>query len=81
VEVTNPGNLYKINDTITIDASAFGGAPGNDLVLTVTILNAEPMVYGDYNKTIQKKVNGNLVLVAITNAGLYISENITQAID
>jgi hypothetical protein len=81
VEVTNPGNLYKINDTITIDASEFGGAPGNDLVLTVTLLNAEPMVYGDYNKTIQKKVNGNLVLVAITNDGLYTSEGITQAID
>ena len=77
VEVTNSGNLYKIGDTITIDSSTFGGA--SDLVLTVTILNPEPMVYGSYNKTIQRDTSGDVILTAIQGGMLYVTPNITEA--
>ena len=79
VNISNSGNLYQVGDTITILSSSFGGT--EDLVLTVNVLNATPMVYGDYNKTIQKDFNGTNLLVAITNGGLYITEYITQPVD
>jgi hypothetical protein len=40
------------------------------------------MVYGDYNKTIQKRMDGTLILTALDNNGQwYISSAITEAID
>jgi hypothetical protein len=75
----NSGKLYQVGDTITINQSEFGGS--EDLVLVVTILNATPMVYEYYNKTIQRDFNGNPILVAIANGNLYTSENITEPID
>jgi hypothetical protein len=82
VSISTPGKLYKINDTITINSSSFGGT--TNLVLTVTILNEEPMVYGYYNKTIQRAYNETPILTAIVPGEgyyTYITEYITQPID
>jgi len=79
VNITNSGNNYQVGDIITISLSSFGGT--EDLVLTVDTLNATPMVYGNYNKTIQKDFDGNNTLVAIANGNWYITEFITQPID
>jgi hypothetical protein len=79
VNITNSGNNYQVGDTITISSTSFGGT--ENLVLTVDALNAEPMVYGNYNKTIQKDFNGNNTLIAIANGNWYITEFITQPID
>jgi hypothetical protein len=80
IAITNSGNLYQINDTITIVSGSFGGT--TDLVLTVTELQSAPMVYGDYNKTIQKRFDGTIVLTALDdNNQFYISQQITEPID
>ena len=79
VNITNSGNNYQVGDTITISSTSFGGT--ENLVLIVDALNAEPMVYGNYNKTIQKDFNGNNTLIAIANGNWYITEFITQPID
>ena len=79
VNITNGGKNYQVGDKITINSSLFGGA--EDLILTIDALNAIPMVYDGYNKTIQKDFNGNNTLVAIANGNLYITEYITQPID
>jgi hypothetical protein len=66
------GKLYLTGDTITIASGSFGGT--SDLVLTVDTIGEPPMVYGDYNKTIQKRMDGTLILTALNNSGsLYIS--------
>jgi hypothetical protein len=82
VNITNGGKLYKVNDTITIPSSSFGGTA--DLVLTEDGLSLVPEVYGNYNKTIQKAYNGDTVLtVLLPGEGYfpYITSNITQAIN
>jgi hypothetical protein len=79
VNITDSGKLYQVGDTITIHQTEFGGT--DDLILTVDMLNAIPMVYDYYNKTIQRDFNGNPILVAIANGNLYTSENITEPID
>jgi hypothetical protein len=79
VEITTSGKKYQVADTITISSASFNG-PGN-LVLTVDVLNATPMVYGNYNKTIQKDFDGTPRLVALANSNFYITQYITQAID
>ena len=79
VDITTSGKEYQLGDTITIFASAFLGP--SDLVLTVDALNATPMVYENYNKTIQKDFNGDTLLVAISNGNWYISTAIAQSID
>ena len=56
IGITNSGKLYEVNDTITIASGSFGGT--TDLVLTVTELQPAPMVYGNYNKTIQRRFDG-----------------------
>ena len=73
------GKLYLTGDTITIASGSFGGT--SDLVLTVDAIGEPPMVYGDYNKTIQKRMDGTLILTALNNSGsLYISPSITGAL-
>ena len=79
VNITNSGKLYQVGDTITIASGSFGGT--TDLILTVDELNATPMVYENYNKTIQKDFNGDTLLVAIANGNWYISTAIAQSID
>jgi hypothetical protein len=74
------GKLYLTGDTITIASGSFGGT--SDLVLTVDTIGEPPMVYGDYNKTIQKRMDGTRILTALDNSGsLYISQQITEPID
>ena len=80
VEASTIGKLYLTGDTITIASGSFGGT--TDLVLTVDTIGDQPMVYGDYNKTIQKRMDGTLILTALDNNGQwYISSAITEAID
>jgi hypothetical protein len=79
VDITTSGKEYQLGDTITIASGSFGGE--TDLVLTVDALNATPMVYENYNKTIQKDFNGDNLLVAIANGNWYISTAIAQSID
>jgi hypothetical protein len=79
IDITTSGKLYEVGDTITIASGSFGGE--TDLVLTVDALNATPMVYENYNKTIQKEFNGDTLLVAISNGDWYISTEIAQSID
>jgi hypothetical protein len=80
VDITNSGKLYEVNDTITIASGSFGGT--TDLVLTVTELQSAPMVYGNYNKTIQRRFDGTIVLTALDdNNQFYISQHITEPID
>ena len=79
VELTNPGQKYINGDLITIDTTPFGGT--EPLVITVTLISAPPMVYGYYNKTIQRDFDGTPLLVAIANGSLYISQYITEPID
>jgi hypothetical protein len=79
VNVTTAGKLYQIGDTITISSASFEGA--SDLLLNVDVLNATPMVYEDYNKTIQKDFDGTPRLVALENGAFYISQYITEPID
>ena len=80
VEATTLGFLYLTGDTITIASGSFGGT--SDLVLTVDTIGATPMVYEYYNKTIQKRMDGTLILTALDNNGQwYMSSAITEAID
>jgi hypothetical protein len=80
IAITNSGNLYEVDDTITIASGSFGGT--TDLVLTVTELQSAPMVYGNYNKTIQRRFDGTIVLTALDdNNQFYISQQITEPID
>jgi hypothetical protein len=79
VDITTSGKLYEVGDTITIASGSFGGT--TDLILTVDALNATPMVYENYNKTIQKDFNGDTQLLAISNGNWYISTAIAQSID
>jgi hypothetical protein len=79
VEASTIGKLYLTGDTITIASGSFGGT--SDLVLTVDAIGEPPMVYGDYNKTIQKTMNGTLILTALNNSGsLYTSPSIIGAL-
>jgi len=79
VEASTIGKLYLTGDTITIASGSFGGT--SDLILTVDTIGEPPMVYGDYNKTIQKRMDGTLILTALDNSGsLYISPSITGAL-
>ena len=78
VEATTLGFLYLSGDTITIASGSFGG--GDNLVLTLDSVGS-PMVYGDYNKTIQKRMDGTLILTALDNSGsLYVTPSITGAL-
>jgi len=80
VAASTIGKLYLTGDTITIASGSFGGT--SDLVLTVDTIDEPPMVYENYNKTIQKRMDGTLILTALNNSGsLYISEDIIQPID
>lgn len=80
IEVTTTGTLYEINDTITIASGSFGG--NVDLVLTVTDLNAQAMVYGDYDKTIQRRFDGTPVIVSLADDNSwYVSTLINEPID
>jgi hypothetical protein len=80
IAITNSGNLYEVDDTITIASGSFGGT--TDLVLTVTELHPAPMVYGNYNKTIQRRFDGTIVLTALDDSNqFYITQAITEAID
>jgi hypothetical protein len=80
IGITNSGKLYEVNDTITIASGSFGGT--TDLVLTVTELQSAPMVYGTYNKTIQRRFDGTIVLTALDDSNqFYISQQITEPID
>jgi hypothetical protein len=80
IGITNSGKLYEVNDTITIASGSFGGT--TDLVLTVTELQSAPMVYGNYNKTIQRRFDGTIVLTALDDSNqFYISQQITEPID
>ena len=80
IAITNSGKLYQVDDTITIASGSFGGT--TDLVLTVTELQSAPMVYGNYNKTIQRRFDGTIVLTALDNSNqFYISQQITEPID
>lgn len=79
LELTNVGIKYNIGDQITIDPTAFGGT--EPLVITVTVISDTPMVYGYYNKTIQRDFDGTARLVAIANGNLYITQYITEPID
>jgi hypothetical protein len=79
IDITTSGKLYEVGDTITIASGSFGGE--TDLVLTVDALNATPMVYENYNKTIQKDFNGDTLLLAISSSNWYISTAIAQSID
>jgi hypothetical protein len=80
IGITNSGKLYEVNDTITIASGSFGGT--TDLVLTVTELQSAPMVYGNYNKTIQRRFDGTIVLTALDDSNqFYISQHITEPID
>jgi hypothetical protein len=79
VEATTLGFLYLSGDTITIASGSFGGT--SDLVLTLDSVGS-PMVYGNYNKTIQRRFDGTPILTALDNNGsLYITSDITQVID
>ncbi len=80
--VTIPGSKYAIADTLTISSASFSGA--EDLIITVGGLSSTPMVYENYNKTIQKAFDGTPILTAIAQGegyNQYITEYITQAID
>lgn len=80
VETSTIGKLYLTGDTITIASGSFGGT--SDLVLTVDTIGDQPMVYEYYNKTIQRRFDGTPILTALDNNGsLYISQQITEAID
>jgi hypothetical protein len=80
VSIPIAGNLYEIDNTITIASASFGG--NADLVLTVTDLLAQPMVCEDYNKTIQRKFTGDLMLTALSDTNnWYISTAINDVID
>jgi hypothetical protein len=80
VTITNIGKLYELNDTITIASGSFGGE--TDLVLTVSGLNATPMVYETYNKTIQRRFDGTPMLSSLNDSGQwYVSQYINEPID
>jgi hypothetical protein len=80
VEASTIGKLYLTGDTITIASGSFGGT--SDLVLTVDTIDATPMVYEYYNKTIQRRFDGTPILTALNNSGsLYISPSIIEPID
>jgi hypothetical protein len=68
-----------VGDTITLSPSAFGG--GSPLVLTVETISPEPMVYGYYNKTIQRDSDNTNRLTALVSGNLYITQYITEPID
>ena len=79
VDITAVGKLYLINDTVTIASGSFGG--DTNLVLTVTGLYDTPMVYENYNKTIQRRIDETPILTALDNSGSwYISQYINQPI-
>ena len=79
VNITNIGKLYEENDTISIASGSFGGEV--DLVLTISV-TSEPMVYGTYNKNIQRRFNNTLVLTALDdNNQWYASTSINEPID
>ena len=80
IDATYSGKLYQAGDTITISALSFGG--GSDLVMTDLNFLPDGMVYGNYNKTIQRRFDGTPLLVALNDiSGWYITEYITQPID
>ena len=80
VDITTSGKLYEVGDTITIASGSFGGT--TDLILTVDVLNATPMVYENYNKTIQRGFAGVPILTALDSSSMwYISQQITEPID
>lgn len=79
--IVNVGKLYNEVTTLTITGSLIGG--GTDLEITVDTVSDIPMVYENYNKTIQKAWNGDSVLsVILPGEGYYnyITQNITEAL-
>lgn len=81
VEIVNVGTLYENGDVLTLTGSLIGG--GSNLELTVDGITDTPMVYGNYDTTIQKASNGDVVLsVLMPGEGYfnYITQNITQAL-
>jgi hypothetical protein len=49
--------------------------------LTVDTIGEPPMVYGSYNKTIQRRFDGTPILTALDNSGsLYTTPSITGAL-
>jgi hypothetical protein len=81
VTLNQSGKLYGVGDTLYITGSAFGGDA--DLGINVDTVSDIPMVYGNYNTTIQRASNGDVVLsVFMPGEGYfnYITQNITQAL-
>jgi hypothetical protein len=79
--IVNVGKLYETEDTLTITGSLIGG--GTNLVIDVDTVTDTPMVYGNYDTTIQKASNGDVVLsVFMPGEGYftYITQNITQTL-
>ena len=79
--IVNVGKLYTTEDTLTITGSLIGG--GTNLVIDVDSITPTPMVYENYQTTIQKASNGDVVLsVIMPGEGYYnyITQNITDAI-
>lgn len=81
VAIANVGKLYETEDTLIITGSLIGG--GTNLEIDVNSVSETPMVYGNYDTTIQKASNGDVVLsVILPGEGYYnyITQNITQTL-
>lgn len=81
VAIVNVGKLYDTEDTLIITGSLIGG--GANLEIDVDTITDTPMVYGNYDTTIQKASNGDVVLsVFMPGEGYfnYITQDITQAL-
>lgn len=77
VVVSSTGKNYTISDSLTIGASNFTGA--GDITITVTDINAQPMVVDNYNCTILKDVASITKLTALDSDGtLYVAPSITS---
>jgi hypothetical protein len=79
VIVTSNGHDYLVGETVTIPASSFGG-DGEDLVITVSSVNPQAMVTGDYNCKISRSPfdGGILIISTETPMGLYAQSEITE---
>jgi hypothetical protein len=79
VIATSNGHDYLVGETVTIPASSFGG-DGEDLVITVSSVNPQAMVTGDYNCKISRSPfdGGILIISTETPMGLYAQSQITE---
>jgi hypothetical protein len=71
INITDGGKEYLVEDVLNVDGSVFGGVSGtDDLTITVTLLNSNPVVYTTANATLIKNSDNENKLYYLGVSGI-----------